>query len=219
MPRNARCDWLTLNHFADVGGDGAGITLSNADCAFMRTGNSTLTHLDTSSSHLAVLAGGNVAGIYLRIRDQGGATHFLQRFALQTRERFDPVEAMRFAMEHQNPLVTGTVTGGTGRTGGTMDGRGVLPESSLSLLTISNPNVLLWALKPADDGSESGIIARVWNLSPEPQTFSLSLATRITRASNVTHIETDLAAAAVTDGALSASLAPSQLATFRLFPT
>ncbi|MGI8423203.1 MAG: glycosyl hydrolase-related protein [Chloroflexota bacterium] len=214
--RNARVDWLTLNHFADQGGDGAGVTLSNADCAFMRSGNSTMTHLDTGTSHLSVLAGGNVSGIDLRIRDQGGATHFMQRFALQTRERFDPVAAMKFALEHQNPLVARAVT----QAPGVPSARGVgsLPEASYASLSISNPKILLWALKPAEDGIASGIIARVWNLSAEPQQFSLSLATGIEHARNLTHVETDVAVATVTAGALSASLAPSQIATYRLSP-
>jgi alpha-mannosidase len=34
-PRNARYDWLTINHFADVSGDGVGVTLSNADAYYM----------------------------------------------------------------------------------------------------------------------------------------------------------------------------------------
>ena len=37
-PRNARYDWLTLNHFADMSGGGVGVTLSNADCYFMPRG-------------------------------------------------------------------------------------------------------------------------------------------------------------------------------------
>ena len=35
-PRNARYDWLTMNHFADMTGSGVGVTLSNADCSFMQ---------------------------------------------------------------------------------------------------------------------------------------------------------------------------------------
>ncbi len=37
-PKNARYDWLTLNHFVDIsdGSDTIGVTLSNADCYFMK---------------------------------------------------------------------------------------------------------------------------------------------------------------------------------------
>jgi alpha-mannosidase len=48
--------------------------------------------------------------------------------------------------------------------------------------------------------------------------FSLALATGIASARRTTHIETDLEDAAVVDGALAASIQPSQLLTFRLFP-
>ena len=36
---------------------------------------------------------------------------------------------------------------------------GPYPEQSHSLLGISNPNVVLWALKPAEDGIAAGAIA------------------------------------------------------------
>ena len=39
----SRLEWLTLNHFADMSGeDGAGVTLSNSDLAFMKLGNSAI---------------------------------------------------------------------------------------------------------------------------------------------------------------------------------
>ena len=130
---------------------------------------------------------------------------FTQRFALETRGAFEAVEAMKFALEHQNPLVTGIVTGGR-----------AYPEKSFSFLAISDPNVLLWALKPAEEGIGQGIIARVWNLASEKRSFSLSLSDGIARAWQTTHIETDLTRAAPSGGRLSASANPSQLMTFRL---
>ena len=60
-PTNARYDYLTLNHFADMSGsDGTGVTLSNADAYFMRIGNSTVQTLDTATPQLSVLAGGSL---------------------------------------------------------------------------------------------------------------------------------------------------------------
>jgi alpha-mannosidase len=208
-PRNARYDWLSLNHFATLtDGKGAGVTLSSADCAFMRLGQSTPTVLDTSRPQLSVLVGGQVDGPGLGIPGQGGDTRFTQRFALQADGRFDATRAMKFALEHQNPLVTGLVGGGGA----------ALPEKSYSWLSLSNSNVLLWALKPAEEGITQGIIARVWNLSPEPQRFSLALSTGIISARHTTHLETDLTDATVAGGVLSASASASQLLTLRLFP-
>jgi alpha-mannosidase len=138
--------------------------------------------------------------------NQGGDTHFRQRFALQTHGVYDPVAAMKFALEHQNPLVTGVVTGG-----------GVYPETFYSLVTISNPNVLLWALKPAEEGIGHGIIARVWNLTANSTSLSLGLSSGpIFSAWHTTHIETRLEGATVTNGALNADLAANQLKTFLL---
>jgi len=204
-PRNARYDWLTLNHFADMSVGGLGITLSNADCAFMQLGKSTPDWLDTRTSQIAILAGGQVDGPKLGIPKQGGDTYFLQRFALQTHDAFDRVAAMRFALEHQNPLIAAAVKGGT-----------AFPEKSFSLVTLSQPSVFLWALKPAEEGVTQGIIARVWNLASGSLNFSLKLDAPLSRATRTTHIETDLEEGTVVRGALSARVASSQLQTYRL---
>jgi alpha-mannosidase len=95
-------------------------------------------------------------------------------------------------------------------------GKRAYPETTFSLVTISDPNVVLWALKPAEDGITRGIVARVWNLASAPRQFSLSVAGRLSSASAVTHIETDIGQATVSNGALVTSVAASQMKTFRL---
>jgi len=211
-PRNARYDWLTLNHFADLSESSAGITLSNADCYFMQRGNSTTTptpFLDVTTPQLKVLVGGRDPNGTSVILNQGGDAHFLQRFALQTHGSYNQVAAMKFALEHQNPLVTGTVTGGAD-----------YPETTYSLLTISDPNVLLWALKPADDGFDSGVIARVWNLAAAPKNLALTIPSApILSAMQVTHIETPLSSLPVASGVLNDTLATQQLKTYALSVT
>jgi len=112
-------------------------------------------------------------------------------------------------MEHQNPLVAGVISGATPG----------LPGDAFSAVSIDNPNVLLWALKPAEEGMASGVIVRLWNLSDSPQSAVLELQPRgIASASETTHIETDLALQAVTPAGLAAAFAPQQLRTYRLFP-
>ena len=70
---------------------------------------------------------------------------------------------MRFSLKHQNPLISGTVKGGR-----------EFPGDSFSLIKIDNPHILLWALKPAEEGFEKeGLVARVWNLSQEKEEFVL----------------------------------------------
>jgi alpha-mannosidase len=207
-PRQARYDWLTLNHFADMSNGALGVTLSNADCYYMQLGNSTTNTLDTATPQLKVLAGGQVDGASLGIPNQAGDSQFMQRFALQTHDAFDQTAAMRFALEHQNPFATGQVNGGA-----------AYPESSFSLVNISDPNVLLWTLKPAEDGIGQGVVARVWNLTGATRNFTLGLGTGpVARAVQSTHIETDRLPAFLQNGALSGTAGARQLVTYRLIP-
>ncbi|PXW83907.1 alpha-mannosidase [Nitrosomonas sp. Nm84] len=205
-PRNARYDWLTINHFADISGGGVGVTLSNADAYYMKLGNSTHTVFDTSTPQLNILAGGQVDGPDLGIPDQGGDSQFLQRFALQTHGVFNQTAAMKFSLEHQNPLVVNAITG----TNPSYD------ERNYSFLTISDPDVLLWALKPAEDGIDQGIVTRVWNQANAARDYTLSLAPKILAGRRTTHIETDIDAATIVSGNLSASLTANQIQTHRL---
>ena len=113
---------------------------------------------------------------------------------------------MRLALEHQNPLVTGKVTGGS-----------AYAADQFSLLAISNPNVLLSALKPSDAGIFSGIVARVWNLSNSPASCTLNLpGDAIDYAAQLTHIERPLTTLPVASGAVNDTLAAQQLKTYAL---
>jgi alpha-mannosidase len=208
-PRNARYDWLTLNHFVDLNqNDGFGVTISNTDCYFMKLGNSTAGELDTNTPQISIMVGGRDMNDTGALGDQGGDDHFMQRFALRAHEKFDQISAMKFALEHQNPLVAGRVAGGES-----------YPEASFSFLSIDNPDVILWALKPADDGVEAGLVARVWNLSNEHGNFSLNLnEIGIDKALTLTHIETPTGDAVVQSGKLVESINQQQIKTYALFP-
>jgi alpha-mannosidase len=209
-PRQARYDWLTLNHFADMtGSDNMGITLSNADCYFFRVGYSTPTILDTQTPQLSALIGGQVDGVEFGIQGQGGDTSFHQRFALRTHQAYDPVAAMKFALEHQNPLVCGLVSGATAS----------LSASVFSAISPTDPSVLLWSLKPADDGAGAGLVLRLWNVSEAAATTVLQLAPRpIRTAQRCTHIETDIGSETVTASGLTETFARQQMRTFRVLP-
>lgn len=209
-PTFSRLDWLSVNHFVTMNGaDGVGVTLSNTDASFMRLGHSEmidgLSHLDTETPQISILAGGQVDGPTLGIPEQGGDSRFLQRFALRVNSGFTAADSMRFALEDQNPLIVGEVTGGSG-----------YPETNFSALSVSNPNVMLWALKPSESGSLQGIAARFWNLSAEPSTFRVRMYEHISGAWNMTHIETDLGRADVREGELHSIAQPWQLRSYRL---
>ena len=207
---HARYDYLTVNHFADLT-DGAGtkgVTISNPDLAFARLGNSTVTNLDTKTPQLHLLAGGQVDGPSLGIPAQNGNTHFLQRFALRPHGSYDQTAAMKFALEHQNPFVTGAIISKDGS---------AYPETTHSLLVVRNPNVLLWALKLHDDGVEHGLVARLWNLSDAAANSDISCSPGLSAAHRTTHIETDLETVPLTvTGALPAALTRQQMRTYRL---
>jgi alpha-mannosidase len=208
----SRLDWLTLNHFVAMSGsDGAGITLSNSDDAFMKLGQSKITdgksELDTSTPQISVLAGGQVDGPTLGIPSQGGDSYFLQRFALRVQDKFNAASSMRFALEDQNPLVAGRVTGGN-----------AYPETNFSLLTTSNSDALLWALKPSEEGIDKGLVARFWNMSPRSESFTVSVDGGLQQASAITHVETEFRPRPLAAGKLQISARPWQLQSFKLSP-
>ena len=208
---NTRYDWLTMNHFADMTrGDGQlGVTISNADTSFMSLGTSSIHSLDTTTPQINVLAGGVIGiGPY----GQGGDTHFLQRFSLHPHRTYNETTSMRFALAHQNPLVAGKATGSAAA---------AFPALAASFLTVGAPNVFLWSLKPAEDGIETGAIARFWNTGAGTVAVNATLGGpfAIASAKATTHIETDTGPAAVNAGRLEAPLPGRRIATFRLAVT
>jgi alpha-mannosidase len=205
-PRGARVDWLTLNHFADVGQGALGVTLSSPDCAFMRLGASTPSVLDTATPQINVLAGGQVDGSSLGIPGQGGDASFLQRFGLRVRDAFDPADDLRFSLEHQNPFVTGAVTGGA-----------LYPETSYSLLAVEEPGLLLWSIKPAEDSAAGGLVARLWNASGAAVPFELAFTDfPVLEARRATHLETPLEVENLSGGALAAAAGAREWVTYLL---
>jgi alpha-mannosidase len=167
-----------------------------------------VSHLDTETPQISVLAGGQVDGPSLGIPAQGGDSRFLQRFALRATSKSRPADSMRFALEDQNPLIAGEVSGGTS-----------YPETHFSLLSVSDPDAMLWALKPSEAGGSKGIAARFWNMSPKPATFRVKFDGKISEAWNTTHLETDLNRADVRTGELQSDFAPWQMRTYRLEPS
>lgn len=207
---NARVDHLSFGHFADFSEAARGVTVSNADCSFFRAGNSTADELDSATPSLEAVVGMQVDGPGLGFADQGGDTLFLNRFALRSHGPFDPAAAMRFSLEHQNPLVTARVTGGAS---------GTLPPATFSFVSLPSNDVVLWALKPAEEGIAAGIVARVWNLAEGSRPLALSLPpVPDLAATRTTHIEADLEPATVVNGALEEVLARQQMRTYRLRP-
>jgi len=78
--------------------------------------------------------------------------------------------------------------------------------------------VLLWALKPSEEGISKGVVARFWNMSPVPAHFAVKLQGGLAKASTTTHIETGPLPAPLEEDKLRAVAAPWQLRTFLLQP-
>ena len=79
--------------------------------------------------------------------------------------------------------------------------------------------MLLWALKPAEEGIDQGLIVRLWNVSDGPAEARLRLTPGARAAREATHVETDQGPVTVErDGSIDARFAPQQMRTFRLTP-
>ncbi len=202
-----RLDWLALNHFVHISDGNNGMIISNRDAYFMQTGNSTLTWLDPVTPQLKVLAGGQIDAPGLGIENQDGDRYFENFFALKPDNNgFDATASMKFALEHQNPLITGKITGTTGGYG---------PQ--YSIFSIDNPDVLAWAVKPAEEGIASGIILRLWNMDDHDNDCSVSAATPVVRCSRDTHIEVDKEKIDPVEGELKIKIGHNRIETFRIF--
>ncbi len=203
--RMARYDYLTLNHFVNTGNDKESITLSNADCLFFRLGNSTPEQLDMNSSTIHVLVGGQVnKDLNLGIVKQDGDSLFQQNFSLMPHDHaFDEGVSMRFSLEHQNPFNAGVVYPG-----------GIWPGGKRSFLWNDNDNVVLWALKP---GEEGGLTMRLWNMQSQPVVSLTSFSHNIRKAFVATHVETNIAPIPPTANSVILDLNQHQLKTFRIW--
>jgi alpha-mannosidase len=203
-----RLDWLAINHFADISGSRHGMILSNRDSYFMKPGQSTTDSIDYRTPQINILAGGQIdRDKGLGIENQDGDSYFQNYFALRPYNgSFDAAASMKFSLEHQNPLISGSVNG-------LKEGYG----SHFSLLTVSDPDVLLWSVKPSEEGIENGLITRFWNFKNEPVSPLIKLNVPIARAWETTHIETNKKELTPVDGALSVFFNKNQINTFRIF--
>jgi alpha-mannosidase len=212
--QNARYDWQTFNHFADMSEADYGVTISNLDCSFFKLGKSSVYLLDENSSQLNALAGGRVDkkvedGGYLGFPNQNGETSFSYHFALTSHQSgFDATSSMKFSLEHQNPLVTGEVLGD----------QTASKQNQFSLLSVSDTNVLLWSIKPSEEGMDNGLISRFWNIGSSKSNPEIKLSQNIGSAWQTTHIETNENQLKPMNGVLSVSFNPYQIKTFRLLP-
>jgi alpha-mannosidase len=204
--QNANYNWLTANHFVYVGNSTRGMTVSNLGSHFFKLGNSTSFLLDENSSKIQFLAAGRVASDTLGFSFQAGDESFHYQFSLQPNVgSFNQTAAMRMALEHQNQLTTGLVVGGS-----------CYPETTFSLIKFSSEDILLWSLKPAEEGAGKGIIARVWNQSNSgPLIIQGDLP--VLAAKVTTNVENDINEANVLSSSMVDFVGTQEMKTFRIF--
>ena len=208
--QNARLDWQTFNHFADMSEPNYGVTLSNMDCSFFKLGNSKVDSLDETAAQLNALAGGQVDkkredGGMMGIFNQNGDTAFRYKFAILTHKTaFNAVDAMKFSLEHQNPFVTGRVVGDDSQNA----------SNRFSLLSINDPSLFLWSLKPAEEGT--GLITRFWNMSNKPISPTIKFNTPLSKVWQTSHIETDEQQLIPIKNTLKIDVRQHQIKTYRL---
>jgi alpha-mannosidase len=202
-----RLDWLAINHFATITGNGQGMVLSNRDAYFMMMGNSKVDSLDYTTTQIKVLAAGQVdKDKSLGIENQDGDSYFEHFFALKPNcSSFDATAAMKFSLEHQNPLVASNVSGSKESYG-----------NKYSLFTVSNPNVLVWSIKPAEEGIDKGVILRVWNMDNKDLDCTISSEKQIESCMQITHVETDIEAITPVLGKLETTIGHNRIQTFRV---
>ncbi len=201
---NARYDHQSLNHFADISNAQSGVTLSVSDCLFMKLGNSTPEKLDSQSSTINVMIGGQVdKNFNLGVNNQGGDSLFYQHYSLQTHgANFDQTKAMQFSMEHQNSLVTKSIIGGN-----------ELNEKQYSFLKTTDPSLIVWSLKPAED---LGVALRFWNMANRSTESDFMFEKPLRTATESTHVETDITKANFQANRLTIKAKQQQMKTYRV---
>jgi alpha-mannosidase len=209
--QNARYDWQTFNHFADMSEANYGITVSNQDCSFFKLGKSTPDSLWETSSQLNALAGGQTDRLTdstaLGIYRQYGQKQFHYQFALTTHNKaFDATEAMKFSLEHQNPLVANWIEGNADADN----------FNTFSLLSVNDPSVLLWSVKPSEEGIENGLITRFWNFKATPISPIIRFNTPLSKAWQTSHIETNERPLSPVKNTVKVDFKQHQLNTYRL---
>jgi alpha-mannosidase len=198
-------EFMTLNHFVNVEGRDYSVTLSNWDAFAMRIGSSTPTRFDLPSSRIRVLGIGNPRNY--GFQEQGGVERFVHRFALAGHPQgFSGARAMRVSLAHQNPLRVITLP---------PHQSGPLTEPSASLAAVNANNVVVVALKPAEE-PDGGYVLRLWELDGRETPIEIDVsAFQPTQAFEASLIETDRERVKLDAGKIAATIGANQIKTFR----
>jgi alpha-mannosidase len=183
MLKGACLDWFAVQHWVDVYGPSAGMTLASPDSPLVCLGDITvgmdLREFDPPTGGIFAYVMNNSWDTNYRAA-QGGEVAF--RYSLQSHSgRFDAQEATRFGWGSANPLQTVTIPAN-------QDGPLAGPVASFCVLAPGN--VVLLAFKEAEDGN--GWILRLWEVEGESATATLRFPLwEVTRAALTNLVEED----------------------------
>jgi len=198
--------------FVDVSNDKYGVTLSMADSYLIQFGHPTTFESPTQpdSFNSTILSLVMVNKNYREfIRNQGGISDFVFRYAIQGHtEGFKGDSAVRFGWEWNNELLVKTLP---------LDQTGSLPPMSHSFLSCSPENVVVTALKVAEEGPEKGLIVRAWETNGKMTTVSFDIsALGALSAAKTDLLERDQEGLPLSEGRVSVSVPARGFVTVRL---
>jgi alpha-mannosidase len=203
--QGTRANRMTFNHFANFGLSDYNLVLSNWDAYAMQVNDSTNEAFDLKGDtvHVIIMDWQQGAGT----KDQAGDDFFINRFALRgIPAAFDGAESMRTALAHQNRLHAIALP---------RNQSGPIVEARKSLLSISADNVVVTALKPAEDKG-AGFVVRAWELDGLSTDFSIDASSmEATAAWRTSLVETDQSSAGVDLGLISAFVKANEIVTYR----
>ena len=194
---------MQLNHFVDFALPDYHLVVSNADAFSMIVNDSGDLFFDLTGDMVHVIAMESP----LFVTDQGGDDRFRNRFALRGIEgAFSAAEAMRTSLAHQNPLHVIPLP---------RNQSGPLAAAVQSLLSVDLPDVVVTALKPAED-VDGGYVVRVWEMAGQGALLRIDAAALAPGSAWETLLtETDVQSASVEDGALDISIGAHEIRTWR----
>jgi hypothetical protein len=200
-----------VRHFVDAYNDQFGVTLSQADSGIVELGHRTTAEdplgPDLTNSTVLAMALDSSMDWNEANRNQGGATRFCFRYSLRGHgPGFDPVAAVRFGWDDNNPLEAIVLPAGQA---------GDLPAAAHSFLTVEPGHAILTCLKVAE---EQGLIVRLWECAGEGEAANLSATGlgMVRQARQTDLLERDRQALPVTEGQVSAPMRPRGLTSVRL---
>lgn len=204
--QGTRANRMTLNHFVDFALPGYHMVLSNWDAYAMQVNDSTYDSFSLGGSRVNVVVMEQQSGA--GVADQGGDDFFLNRFAVRgISSSFDAAEAMRTSLAHQNPLHVVALL---------PNRNGPITANSGSLLSVDADNVIVTALKPAED-QDAGFVVRLWELGGAITAFDIDASTTgVQSAWHTSLVETDLQPVlGVENGTIPGSIEPNEIRAYR----